>query len=738
MNEQPTTAAPDRPTDRPPGAPGVKKIGLALSGGGFRATVYHLGLVRFLRDAGILPNVTHITAVSGGSICAAHLALNWDRYNGSAADFDAAAAEVLAFARLDMRNRIIRRFPLLLPLRGVRRLVGLSNRKMTRTGLLEYHYEQYLYGDTSLFQLPEHPRLHILSTNLSEGCLCSFNRDGLWMIRRAAGHRFRIDQISVGLATVPMAVAASSAFPGFFPPLVLTGAEVGARSGEFARQAYTDGAVFDNLGVRMFHHLAHSASADQRPWDAVLVSDVGKPFEVQNSVRASGLIRTALRASDILMDRVWQLENETLQGASGFVFARITDVVEPDVDPTALHPELQRQLARVRTDLDRFSELEINCLVRHGYCVGRKACRALPEVFGTKLPDNPPWEPKDEKRAAPVAVAAPGAATPGATEPAPAAPAPAAHGPMHEPAPITKEARTLNASAARRIWSTLLDHRDWTSYVYVPIIIPILVLLPYAAIKYYRHTHRIHQIVQSLAQESRDVEQMSRLLDGPVAPWTGEAAEQLPSNDTPNLKGFTILQDMRIIDLRRWKPGTSHDPDSHIYGYRRLKVQKDRDNANNNAFRVSVLALSSEAQVRFPAQQLRPKLYSRPLPPSASGENLVHWEVGVDFQKVPAGDFADVVYEHMSPGVVLRDGIDSTTLAFVIEAETIELTRWLLMPKGREYRSFQMIRYQTGKPETAETVKLVTEFLADDYTILAFKLLALKPGYTYELTWFYR
>src|SRR4051812_14157014 len=100
MNELPTTPVPrDRPADRPPGAPPARKIGLALSGGGFRATVYHLGLVRFLRDAGILPSVTHITAVSGGSICAAHLALNWDRYTGSAAQFDAAAAEVLAFAR---------------------------------------------------------------------------------------------------------------------------------------------------------------------------------------------------------------------------------------------------------------------------------------------------------------------------------------------------------------------------------------------------------------------------------------------------------------------------------------------------------------------------------------------------------------------------------------------------------------------------------------------------------------
>src|SRR5271167_3409527 len=87
----------------------MKKIGLALSGGGFRASLYHLGLVRFLRDAKILPSVTHITSVSGGSIIAAHLVLNWGRYNGSASEFDAAARELLDFVRLDVRNRIVRR-----------------------------------------------------------------------------------------------------------------------------------------------------------------------------------------------------------------------------------------------------------------------------------------------------------------------------------------------------------------------------------------------------------------------------------------------------------------------------------------------------------------------------------------------------------------------------------------------------------------------------------------------------
>src|SRR3954469_9797705 len=155
----------------------MRKIGLALSGGGFRATLYHLGLARFLRDADILGQVTHITSVSGGSIIAAHLALTWKSYTGSAEDFDQAASQLLAFPRLDIRNRILRRFPLGLVWRWPRRLLGLSNRQLTRPGLLENQYKTLLYGDKSLFELPERPQLHILATNISDGCLCSFNRD---------------------------------------------------------------------------------------------------------------------------------------------------------------------------------------------------------------------------------------------------------------------------------------------------------------------------------------------------------------------------------------------------------------------------------------------------------------------------------------------------------------------------------------------------------------------------------
>src|SRR6516165_7800973 len=415
----------------------MKKIGLALSGGGFRATLYHLGLVRFLRDAGLLRQVTHITSVVAGTFNTAHLALNWDLYTGSVKDFNQAASNLLAFTRLDVRNRIVRRFPLGLLLRGPRWLLGLSNRQLTRTGLLEKQYEKNLYGDKSLFELPERPQLHILATNLSEGCLCSFNRDGLWMMQEKAG-RSQIERIRVGLMTVAMAVTASSAFPGFFPPLELTGRDVGARGGEFARQAYTDGGVFDNLGVRMFSWLTPLLK-EEKALDGVLVSDVGNRILVQGS-QGGGLIRTALRSSDILMDRVWQLEIENFQETFGFVFARITDVVGPHEDSTALHAEVQRQVANIRTDLDAFSPLEISCLIRQGYCIGRKACRSRTDLFGTELPNSPPWDPIQ-----PAGI------------PHNALPTLQLDGSKEEINPSTIVARRLQASASRRIWSTLLS-----------------------------------------------------------------------------------------------------------------------------------------------------------------------------------------------------------------------------------------------------------------------------------------
>src|SRR5262245_52044473 len=269
----------------------------------------------------------------------------------------------------------------------------------------------------------------------------------------------------------------------------LTGRDVGARGGEFGLQAYTDGGVFDNLGVRMFRRLTPLLTED-KALDGVLVSDVGQPFVVQVNRRAGGLIRTAMRAADVLMDRVWQLENENFQDTFGYVFARITDVVGPHEDATALHPEVQRQAANIRTDLDAFSPLEISCLIRHGYCIGRKACRSRADLFGTDLPANPPWDPVP-------ADSIPQNGSPEsrleATKPDTAPPT---MGTKQDPAPSTMQARMLQLSALRQIWGNLFSLRDWTSYIYVPLVFSLLILLPYSMVQSYVTSKRVNRLVE--------------------------------------------------------------------------------------------------------------------------------------------------------------------------------------------------------------------------------------------------
>ncbi len=49
-----------------------RKLGLALSGGGFRASLFHIGVFRRLAELDLLRDLSIISAVSGGSIVAAH------------------------------------------------------------------------------------------------------------------------------------------------------------------------------------------------------------------------------------------------------------------------------------------------------------------------------------------------------------------------------------------------------------------------------------------------------------------------------------------------------------------------------------------------------------------------------------------------------------------------------------------------------------------------------------------
>lgn len=66
----------------PFGSEGVQQgLALALSGGGFRATLFHIGAGWRLVELGVLTQINRISSVSGGSIYAGVLASSWSSFS---------------------------------------------------------------------------------------------------------------------------------------------------------------------------------------------------------------------------------------------------------------------------------------------------------------------------------------------------------------------------------------------------------------------------------------------------------------------------------------------------------------------------------------------------------------------------------------------------------------------------------------------------------------------------------
>lgn len=61
----------------------AKNLGLGLSGGGYRATLFNLGALIRINELGLIGKMKRITSVSGGSITNGYLAMRWNdlRFN---------------------------------------------------------------------------------------------------------------------------------------------------------------------------------------------------------------------------------------------------------------------------------------------------------------------------------------------------------------------------------------------------------------------------------------------------------------------------------------------------------------------------------------------------------------------------------------------------------------------------------------------------------------------------------
>ena len=648
----------------------MQNLGLALSGGGFRATLYHLGVIRFLRDAGALPHVTDIASVSGGSILAAHLVLNWDRYNGDDDEFAEVASEIVKFVKFDLRNHLVRRLPMQIPFRILGKLRVVEGRNFTPNALLERYYKQHLFGDRCLYELPEHPALHILATSVSTGALSVFNRQGLFIQQRDRDLGQSFTKIPGQLASIPRVVGASSAFPGFFPPVEITAADLGVRDGQFSTEFFTDGGVYDNLGLRAFSWLKQ---LEAPRFDQVLVSDAGKPFQILSDA-ALGVIGQSVRATDILWDRVSQLERENFDHQDGFQFLPISETVDQSDDPTALHPAVQAEVQTIRTDLDCFSTEEINALAQHGYEVTRKMCRQHGVLGDAILPDSPPWAP-----------------IPTADHPTKEA---TKHQP-HDPAVATRLSRLLRKSSRRRVWSKFFDWRDWPSYVYAALAFMLLCYLPLQVYKLYRKSKLQARVIDAIASGDPDIRQILKLarLD-PTTDWISEEVVEKPQPTEASYEGLELLSHSRIYDLRRWNP--DDDPaarQGHVYIRDRITLKRLESYDGDGRLVFRFPSKVEDPEFRQPEGGLRGTISRVTEPIEVGGQKRTLYEFEYDVSRLLPEEPVTIEVE------IIADFPKTVRAPMLTHAKTDLISVWLLFPEDQPYRTYSLLSYPVDRSQ---------------------------------------
>lgn len=268
-------------------------IGLCLSGGGFRAMLFHAGALIRLNQLGYLRKLTRVSSVSGGSIIAGKLGLHWNELTWDEHDRATNLLSKVVTPMLELSSHTIDITSVLAGLVAPFHSIGDS---------VANHYDKHLFDGATLRDLPDDtsasrpPRFVINATSLQTGKLVRFSRP-------------YIADYSVGrwmAPTTPLAhaVTASSAFPPVLSPYIVR------PSGTFEpgnpppvnddpqyrkELVLTDGGVYDNLGL-------------QTVWSrcaTVLVSDGGAPFAselephgdwVRESVRVLHVIDSQVRA----------------------------------------------------------------------------------------------------------------------------------------------------------------------------------------------------------------------------------------------------------------------------------------------------------------------------------------------------------------------------------------------------------------------------------------------------------
>jgi NTE family protein len=375
-------------TDGAQSRPGSRRDGaaLCLSGGGYRAALFHLGALRRLNELGVLARLTTISAVSGGSIVANLLAdprLEFPDGGGVVTGFDEHVASPLA--ALAARN--IRTPALLAKLRpGSWFARDAAVRALADQFADAVEWWAKPLRDNSVAG----PAIITGATEISYGVN--------WVFEDPTAHRphGRIGDYRIGYAAPPASlrmadiVAASCALPPFFAPMVLDGARIGLKGGHrglesdeerraiLRRVRLTDGGVYDNLALEPVWK-SHAT---------VLVSDGGAVFRARTERTLAGRM---VRILGIATGGGQSVRSRWLH--AGYAQGKLTGTswaLDALVDGS--YPRRTTELINgIRTDLDAFSPGEQHVLERHGYLVTDTAIRShVPELVTVDAPLHPP------------------------------------------------------------------------------------------------------------------------------------------------------------------------------------------------------------------------------------------------------------------------------------------------------------------------------------------------------------
>ena len=280
-----------------------KKIGLALSGGGYRAAAYHIGTLRALNKLDILDKVDVISSVSGGSITAAYYALNKDNYNKFEQSFISKLQKgVLLFSILNL-ILVIGLIAISVWLLGwwillldFVLLFFLWFKLLPFSVWIENAYNKHFFENKKLSDLPNKPLIAINSTDVATGTLFTFSQI------KMAGYKYEGKDKKIvfkhEIFPIARAVMASSCVPFAFSPIKISSkyCDVPFEKG-VNKPLLIDGGLYDNQGA---HKLTEKSSNYHT--QIIIVSDAG--VGEMNTKWAFNIPMMLVKTSNIMMKRI--------------------------------------------------------------------------------------------------------------------------------------------------------------------------------------------------------------------------------------------------------------------------------------------------------------------------------------------------------------------------------------------------------------------------------------------------